>query len=122
MFTDGDKLRQILINLLSNAIKFTDAGSVIIAVTAQDAQVIFEVIDTGVGIPLDAQENVFGEFQQQKIEGRKVQRGTGLGLSISRQLARLLGGDIELESAVGVGSTFRVRIPVHYSAPSESAA
>jgi len=119
MFTDGDKLRQILINLLSNAIKFTDEGSVTIAVTAQDSQVMFEVIDTGVGIPLDALERVFGEFQQQSTEGRKAQRGTGLGLSISRQLARLLGGDIELESAVGVGSTFRVRIPVHYSAPSE---
>ena len=122
MFTDGDKLRQILINLLSNAIKFTDEGSVTIAVAAQDGQVMFEVIDTGVGIPQDALERVFGEFQQQKTEGREAHRGTGLGLSISRQLARLLGGDIELESAVGVGSTFRVQIPVHYSAPSESAA
>ncbi len=120
MFTDGDRLRQILINVLSNAVKFTDEGSVSIITTSQDHQVLFEVTDTGIGIPSDALESVFAEFQQQKTEGKKV--GTGLGLTISRQLARLLGGDIEVVSTVGIGSTFRIRIPARYTAPRASVA
>jgi len=122
MFTDPDKLRQILINLLSNAVKFTDSGSVTAAVKSRGNDVVFEVVDTGIGIPPEAVERVFDEFQQQATEGRDVQRGTGLGLTIARQLARLLGGDLTVTSVVGQGSTFRVVIPARYQPPQITAA
>ncbi len=117
MYTDPDKLRQILINLLSNAVKFTDHGSVTAAVESRGSDVVFEVADTGIGIPPEALERVFDEFQQQATEGRDVQRGTGLGLTISRQLARLLGGDVTVASVVGGGSTFTVSLPARYQPP-----
>ena len=122
MYTDPDKLRQILINLLSNAVKFTDHGSVTAAVGSRGNDVVFEVIDTGIGIPPEALERVFDEFQQQATAGRDVQRGTGLGLTISRQLARLLGGDVTVASVVGGGSTFTVSLPARYQPPQVSAA
>ena len=122
MYTDEEKVRQILINLLSNAIKFTDAGTISLSAEASGEEVTFELADTGVGIPPDALELVFHEFQQQKTEGRLPPPGTGLGLTISRQLARLLGGDIEAESTVGVGSTFRAHIPAEYKSPRASVA
>ena len=122
MHTDPDKVRQILINLLSNAVKFTDQGSVTTSVVSRGDNIVFEVIDTGIGIPPEALERVFDEFQQQATEGRDVHRGTGLGLTICRQLARLLGGDITLSSVVGGGSTFTVSIPTRYQPPQVSAA
>ena len=122
MYTDPDKVRQILINLLSNAIKFTDHGSVTAAVESRGNDVVFEVIDTGIGIPSGALGRVFDEFQQQATEGRDVQRGTGLGLTISRQLARLLGGDVTVSSVVGGGSRFTVSLPARYQPPQVSAA
>jgi ammonium transporter len=122
MYTDPDKVRQILINLLSNAVKFTDRGSVTAAVKARGNDVVFEVADTGIGIPPEALERVFDEFQQQATKGRDIQRGTGLGLTISRQLARLLGGDVTVASVVGGGSTFTVSLPARYQPPQVSAA
>jgi len=122
MYTDPDKVRQILINLLSNAVKFTDEGQVTASVELRGANVVFEVGDTGIGIPPDALDRVFDEFQQQSTPGRDVQRGSGLGLTISRQLARLLGGDISVASTVGEGSTFTVTIPARYQPPQISAA
>jgi len=122
LYTDRDKLRQILINLLSNAVKFTDQGTVTASMEARGSSIVLKVIDTGIGIPPEAIERVFDEFQQQATEGRDVQRGTGLGLTISRRLARLLGGDITVTSVVGAGSTFTVSIPARYQPSQASAA
>jgi signal transduction histidine kinase len=84
-------------------------------------RVTYRVQDTGIGIPPDAQQMVFDEFRQ--VDGSAARRygGSGLGLALARRLARLLGGDIELESAVGVGSTFTVELPLEYVAPADPA-
>lgn len=113
IFTDKMRLEQILKNLLSNAIKFTAKGSVTLAVSADPASrtVAFSVIDTGIGIPAGKQSLVFEAFQQADGSTRRRFGGTGLGLSISRELARLLGGEIELSSEEDAGSTFTLRLP-----------
>jgi len=116
MLSDQDKARQILINLLSNAVKFTEEGTVTVSAQRQGEMLVLAVKDTGIGIPEDALERIFEAFQQ--VDGSTTRRygGTGLGLSISRQLARLLGGDIQLESTLGEGSTFTVTLPLRYEA------
>jgi PAS domain S-box-containing protein len=114
LFTDQDKVRQILINLVCNAVKFTEKGSVTVSVQRQGEAVVLAVADTGIGIPDDALESIFKAFQQVDSSTTRRYGGTGLGLSISLQLARLLGGDIKVESKVGVGSTFTVTLPVCY--------
>lgn len=110
--TDPTRLRQILTNLIGNAIKFTAEGSVNLLVnTDVDAQRIhIQVQDTGPGIPLEAQRDVFESFKQADVSVVRNFGGTGLGLPISRQLAQALGGDIELASEPGYGSTFTVTI------------
>ena len=118
MYTDEAKLSQILRNFISNALKFTEAGEVrviAVAAPAEDA-VRLSVIDTGVGIATESQQLVFEEFSQ--IENRLQQRvkGTGLGLPLCRKLASLLGGRVELQSTLGVGSTFSVVLPVRCTA------
>jgi signal transduction histidine kinase len=120
MVTDEEKLRQILINLLSNAVKFTTEGSIILSVQRKAGKVEFAVADTGIGIAESAQARIFEEFHQEGADAG--QTGTGLGLTISRQLARLLGGDIAVQSKVGVGSTFTVVLPERYDPPHRSAA
>jgi len=110
--TDEDKLRQILINLLGNAIKFTQEGSVTVSAKRQENDLILAVVDTGVGIPESALERIFEEFQQVDTSTTRKYGGTGLGLPISRHLAHLLGGEIHVESTIGDGSTFTVRIPL----------
>jgi signal transduction histidine kinase/PAS domain-containing protein len=111
LVTDPSKLRQILINLLSNAIKYTLHGSVELALSATSSRVRFDVIDTGPGIEAAYQEEVFEPFWQVEREGRPRINGTGLGLTVARRLARLMGGDVTLESEVGVGSRFTVELP-----------
>jgi signal transduction histidine kinase len=108
--TDQDKVKQILMNLLSNAVKFTTAGSITITARHQDGQITVAVADTGIGIPTAALEHIFEEFRQVD-SGMHTYGGTGLGLSISRRLAILLGGDITVQSTVGVGSTFTLILP-----------
>ncbi|MGL4205776.1 MAG: ATP-binding protein [Aeromonadaceae bacterium] len=109
----GDPLRltQILFNLLGNAIKFTDAGRVCLRISHEDGEILFEVIDTGIGIPAELCSELFVPFRQ--IDPSMTRRfgGTGLGLAISRRLVELMGGEIGVESEVGKGSRFWFRIP-----------
>jgi signal transduction histidine kinase/CheY-like chemotaxis protein len=115
LYTDRDKLRQILKNFLSNAVKFTDRGQVVVMVEARaDARrpVAISVVDTGIGIPQDKQSIIFEAFQQADGSTRRRYGGTGLGLSISRELAALLGGRIDVESAPGAGARFSLLLPL----------
>ncbi len=118
--TDKMRLEQILKNLISNAIKFTEKGAVTLTIKKDPSnkkQVLFSVSDTGIGIPKDKQKSVFEAFQQADGSTKRKYGGTGLGLSISRQLARLLNGDITLESEPGKGSDFILVLPISGSAP-----
>lgn len=110
---DSQKLRQILWNLLSNAVKFTpEGGRIQMLVTAEEGELVVQVIDTGVGIAPEDQEAVFEKFRQSSQVLTREQGGSGLGLSISRELAKLLGGDLTLQSTLGQGTTFTLRIPL----------
>lgn len=114
--TDPQRLSQVLKNLLSNAIKFTERGEVRLSVSrATGSRLAFAVQDTGIGIPEDQYQAVFEPFRQADGTVNRKYGGTGLGLSISRELVRLLGGQIDLVSAVGHGSTFTVLLPEAYS-------
>ncbi|MDR0265842.1 MAG: response regulator [Sphingobacterium sp.] len=110
---EGDRLRidQVLRNLISNAIKFTKEGEVRLEIYEDTDRLVFAVVDSGIGIPLEKQKIIFEAFQQADGSTRRKFGGTGLGLSISREIARLLGGEIKLESEEGKGSTFLFVIP-----------
>ncbi len=110
VYADEKRLRQILINLLSNAIKFTPSGSVQLVVHYRSPVAEFEVIDTGPGIQSSDLERIFAPFERGALGVSQPQTGTGLGLTISRLLAGVMGGDIQVTSTVGVGSTFRVKL------------
>jgi signal transduction histidine kinase len=113
---DPGKLQQILLNLLSNAVKFTpEGGRVVLKVEAESAYVTLTVTDTGVGIAAEDQELVFEKFRQSGNPLTREHAGTGLGLSIVRELSKLLGGEVTLQSELGRGSTFTVRLPLHLS-------
>lgn len=112
--TDRQRATQIVKNFLSNAFKFTKQGSVTLTVERRDADVAFRVQDTGIGIPTEKQRIVFEAFQQADGSTSREYGGTGLGLTISRNLARLLGGAIELQSTEGVGSTFSLILPLEF--------
>ncbi len=108
---DRGKLRQILINLLGNAIKFTENGTVTLCAKIDDSILTIEVIDSGVGIPIDKQQELFKPFVQVTQANRDTQ-GTGLGLAISKSLVNLMGGKISVSSEFGQGSTFKVELPI----------
>ncbi|MGN7454140.1 response regulator [Paenibacillus pasadenensis] len=116
--TDGHRAQQILRNLLSNALKFTDEGSVALSIrkgAAAADEVVFEVEDTGIGVPTAKLESIFEAFQQADGTTSRKYGGTGLGLTISRELAELLSGRIEAESTPGQGSRFRLVLPARQS-------
>ena len=122
--TDGARLRQIVMNLAGNAVKFTEKGGVGLSINRTESHLHIEVADTGPGIPSARVEAIFEEFEQ--VEGHATSKhgGTGLGLAISRRLARLMGGDIALDSIEGHGSRFTLTLPLnacaadHIAAPS----
>ena len=116
VFGDPIKVRQILINLIGNAIKFTEKGSVFVHIyskdpSSQQAPIIFDVIDTGIGIPENRMDRLFKSFTQLDGSSTRKYNGTGLGLAISKELSEIMGGSIQVESETGVGSCFTLSLP-----------
>ena len=117
---DVTRVRQVLVNLLSNAVKFTEQGEVVLSVSSVPLsvdryEIRFEVRDTGIGIPPDRMDRLFRSFSQVDASTTRRFGGTGLGLAISSKLCAMMGGRIWAESAVGVGSTFNVALPMAFS-------
>ena len=110
---DSVRIQQIFSNLIANAIKFCDEGSIYIRLhTDKQLAVIIEVQDTGIGIPEEAKNQLFNAFSQADTSISRLYGGTGLGLSILKNLVDLMGGQVNLESTVGKGSTFQINLPL----------
>ncbi len=108
----------MLLNLAGNAVKFTETGGVGVIVRASADGLVFDIRDTGPGIRADRLDTIFGEFEQADGSGQRRHEGTGLGLAISKRIVERMGGTLSVESEVGVGSTFRCRLPLPIAAPS----
>jgi signal transduction histidine kinase/DNA-binding response OmpR family regulator/CHASE3 domain sensor protein len=118
--TDIQRIQQILLNLLSNAFKFTKQGEVTVEVDSRPERVEISVVDTGIGIAKEQQQVVFEAFRQADGTTNRKYGGTGLGLSIARELSRLLGGELVVDSEVGKGSRFTLSLPRRYLGPRAS--
>lgn len=113
---DEVRLRQVLFNLLGNAIKFTNSGYVALSIFQKETyeehiELLIEVVDTGIGIPIEQTELIFDPFYQSKFHNKTSQEGTGLGLAITKRLVEMMQGSITVESEVGKGTTFRIYLP-----------
>ena len=117
MRSDKAKVARIIGEILGNAYKFTRRGEVTVSAAVAEGRARYVVQDTGIGIPLDAQAMVFDEFRQ--VDGSATRRygGSGLGLALARRYARLLGGDVVLESVAGAGTIFTLELPLEYEEP-----
>jgi signal transduction histidine kinase/AmiR/NasT family two-component response regulator len=121
LYTDEGKVSQILRNFISNSLKYTHAGEVRVSARMLDNdKIVFSVQDTGIGIAPEDHIHIFEEFTQIEGDHQHKVRGTGLGLPLSRKLAQLLGGQVEMTSVFGAGSTFSLIIPKHFSGPEEA--
>ena len=122
LYTDPVRLRQVLLNLLSNASKFTENGQITLTISRSTGNphdsILFDVSDTGLGIPKDRIDSLFTDFTQIQNEEARDQEGTGLGLSISQKIVELMGGTIQVESEEGKGTRFWFEIPLHEPQPS----
>ena len=119
-YSDPEKLRQILVAVLSNAAKYTSQGEIRIGAHTEKDMLVFEVEDTGRGIPEEALKQIFHEFQQVDSSAKNKFGGAGLKLPISRKMARLLGGDLKAASEAEKGSTFTLIVPLRYEAKPDS--
>jgi len=117
---DVTKLRQMLLNLLSNASKFTDHGTITLEVERSTSEIVFRVADSGIGMTPAQMGKLFEAFAQADATTSRRYGGTGLGLAITRRFARMMGGDVTVDSAPGRGSTFSLRIPTVRPTPAES--
>lgn len=113
IWADENRLQQILHNIIDNAIKYTDEGRIVISVYSEDAEVIIEVTDTGKGMTEDQLDVIFEPFQQGEMSTSRQFNGVGLGLNIAKRLVDLHKGKIEVTSKLGVGSTFKIVLPIH---------
>jgi signal transduction histidine kinase len=116
LHTDEGKVMQILNNLLSNAVKFTNDGRIDVHARVDDDCAVVDVADSGIGIPQQHLERIFDPFWQVEPAPTRRYGGTGIGLGVARNLTRLLGGDLTVNSTEGVGSVFTVRLPLRYEA------
>src|SRR5262245_10204220 len=125
MHADVTKVRQVLFNLLSNASKFTEQGAITLTATPEvvegTAWVVFRVADTGIGMTPEQLANLFQAFTQADASTTRKYGGTGLGLAITRRFCQMMGGDVAVESAVGLGTAFTVRLPARVGAAEERA-
>jgi signal transduction histidine kinase len=109
---DRGMLERVVINLTDNAVKFTPGGGhVQVTLSQEDASVVFEVADTGIGVPLNEQQRLFDRFFRSSLAQHHAIPGSGLGLSIANTIVEKHGGTMEVQSEAGVGSTFTVRLP-----------
>ena len=112
VYTDAQKVRQILVNLLSNTTKFTEHGTIAVGARREGRQLLFYVRDTGIGIAEEHQHRIFEPFWQVNSRATRKIAGTGLGLTVSRRLAQMIGGELTVASAPGQGSTFTLELPI----------
>src|SRR5262249_16545021 len=116
VYHDPGRFKQVLFNLLSNAVKFTpEGGTITTSARVEGDWLEVAVTDTGIGIAPEDQEKVFAEFQQVDSGYARTQQGAGLGWALVRNFGRLMGGDITLQSALGAGSTFTIRLPRRFA-------
>jgi signal transduction histidine kinase/DNA-binding response OmpR family regulator len=114
MFSDEGKISQILRNFISNSLKFTERGEVRVSAVRSGDDIVFSVADTGIGIAPEDQQRIFQDFAQVDHPIQRKVKGTGLGLPLSQKLATLLGGDVRVQSQLGIGSIFAVQLPLRY--------